>query len=139
MYLSENFHSSNDVAALSCCFFSPDEIVRDYNLSLDEKRRLLASWASDARSIKDHPTYRLIDSGQVVSLAEILKAIAELDQEESNSLVRRGRSDKQEENRKKPQNSESEDDDPDDDPPPIPVGTFIPIPPRPPLPSELAF
>jgi len=137
MYLSENIHSSNDIAALSCCFLSPEEIVRDYNLSLDEKRRLLASWASDARSIKDHPTYRLIDSGQVVPLAEILKAIAALDQEERNSLVRGCRSDEQQEKREKPKDSK-DDDDPDDDPPPVPAGIFIPPFPKPPLMPELA-
>jgi len=137
MYLSESFHSSNDIAALCSCFLSPEEIVRDRSLNLEEKRRLLANWASDARSIKDHPTYRLIDAGQVVPLAEILTAIAALDQEERNSLLRRCRTDEQQESRKKPQ--DSEDDDPDDDPPPVPAGIFIPPFPKPPLIPEPAF
>jgi len=137
MYAPNTSYPSSDVEMLACGFSHPDEIVRDNSLSLDEKRELLADWASDIRSIKDHPTYRLIDSGQVLSLAEILKAIADLEQQESTPSERLCRSDDQNENRKKPKSSD--DDDPDDDPPPVPAGVFVPLPPNPPTIPELAF
>ncbi|ACB97357.1 hypothetical protein [Beijerinckia indica] len=130
------FHSSTNVTTLSRCFYDPDEVARDSSLSLNEKREILASWASDARSIKNHPAYRLIESGQIVPLDEILKAIIRLDGESRVQTGHLWRDQKKDDESK---SDEIDDDDPDDDPPPVPAGGFIPWRPRPPLTPEVAL
>ena len=59
----------------------PDDVVRDATLSLDEKRAILASWASDAHAVADAPTLRQLDSGAIVDLDVILHALQALDGE----------------------------------------------------------
>jgi len=132
----EVFHPSTDVITLSRCFYDPGEVARDCSLSPNEKREILASWASDARSIKDHPAYRLIESGQIVPLDEILKALVRLD-DESQVQTAHLWSDQKKDDESKP--DEIDNDDPDDDPPPVPAGGFIPWRPRPPLTLEVAL
>ncbi len=56
----------------------PDDVVSDPRLSPDEKRALLAAWASDARAVEGKPTLRQLDNGAVVSLTEIRRAIDQL-------------------------------------------------------------
>jgi len=136
MYAPNTSYPSNDVEMLSCGFLHPNEIVRDYSLSIEEKREILAHWASDARSIEDHPAYRLIEAGQLIPLDEILKAMAQLD-EASGCQDDLRLSEEKRQNQKKP--NEKDDDDPDDDPPPVPAGVFVPLPPNPPSIPELAF
>jgi len=130
------FYPSTDVRTLSRCFYGPEEVARDFSLSLSEKREILASWASDARSIKDHPAYRLLESGQIVPLDDILTAIIRLDGERR---VRSGDLWRDEKNDHEGKSDEIDDDDPDDDPPPVPAGGFIPWPPAAPLISELSY
>ena len=43
---------------------NPENVLRDVNLTIDEKRELLASWASDARAVPDHPDLRRLDDGK---------------------------------------------------------------------------
>lgn len=50
--------------------------------SADEKRALLASWVSDAHAVPDRPALRRLDTGVVVALDDILRALKALDDDE---------------------------------------------------------
>ncbi|WP_461319543.1 hypothetical protein [Bradyrhizobium barranii] len=56
-------------------FSHPREVVADPNLSLAEKRAILASWASDASAIASCPALR----SPLVHIDEILEALRALD------------------------------------------------------------
>jgi len=58
---------------------NPQEVLRDSSLSIAEKRNILSSWASDARTVPDTPALRRLDSGAVVNIRDILSALQTLD------------------------------------------------------------
>lgn len=81
--MSVNLNSRHDcwpalVPATEPHFSHPDDVLNDAKLSTDEKRGILASWASDANSVENAPALRQLSSGAVVSLADILTALNEL-------------------------------------------------------------
>lgn len=58
----------------------PRDVVANPNLSLSEKRAILASWASDASAIASCPALRAPEGlKQPVSIDEILEALVALD------------------------------------------------------------
>ena len=57
----------------------PAEILSASELSREEKRQILSSWASDARAVLDAPTLRMLDNGQTVAIHDILDALQTLD------------------------------------------------------------
>lgn len=63
----------------SRAYGEPSEVVHDADLSLSEKRAILASWASDACAIEAAPELRKNPRGRVVSFDEIMDALKELD------------------------------------------------------------
>lgn len=62
-------------------FVHPMDVVKDLDLTLNEKRAVLASWASDACAIEAAPALRATSSGCVVSWDEIMDALCLLDEE----------------------------------------------------------
>ncbi len=63
-------------------FAHPRDVVTDKDLTVNEKRAILASWASDACAVEAAPALRLAPgAGRVVSVDEILEALRELDTE----------------------------------------------------------
>ncbi|WP_038976675.1 hypothetical protein [Bradyrhizobium japonicum] len=61
-------------------FSHPREVVADPNLSLAEKRAILASWASDASAIASCPALRSPDGLKaLVHIDEILESLRALD------------------------------------------------------------
>lgn len=61
-------------------FDHPREVVRDPDLTLNEKRALLASWASDACAVEAAPAFRHPPGArQPVSADEVLEALRALD------------------------------------------------------------
>ena len=57
-------------------------VVEDPVLTLNEKRAILASWASDACAVDDAPGLRRVrSSGRIVSIDEILEALRTLDRQ----------------------------------------------------------
>jgi hypothetical protein len=60
-------------------FGHPDDVLLDQCLSAQEKRTLLASWASDANAVPDLPTMRQLPDGSIVKVEEILCALSILD------------------------------------------------------------
>jgi hypothetical protein len=60
-------------------FERPADVVEDADLSLNEKRALLASWASDACAAAPAPALRKNPYGRLVTFDEIMDALRTLD------------------------------------------------------------
>jgi hypothetical protein len=61
-------------------FAHPCDVVRDPDLTVNEKRAILASWASDACAVEANPALRRPHgSRQAVTVDEILEALRGLD------------------------------------------------------------
>ena len=61
-------------------FAHPRHVVDDPDLTLNEKRAILASWASDAASVASKPALReLPGSYRLVTIDEVLEALSALD------------------------------------------------------------
>jgi hypothetical protein len=63
-------------------FEHPMNVVRDPDLTLSEKRAILASWASDACAVEAAPELRATGSGGVVRWDDIMDALRKLDRED---------------------------------------------------------
>ena len=63
-------------------FTHPVEVMDDQELTLADKRSLLASWASDALAVEDAPSLRRLASGAVVCVDEVIAALKSLDVDE---------------------------------------------------------
>lgn len=61
-------------------FEHPDQVVNDPDLTLNEKRAILASWASDACAVEAAPALRRAPGGKrPVNVDDILEALRSLD------------------------------------------------------------
>jgi hypothetical protein len=61
-------------------FESPDQVVNDPYLALNEKRAILASWASDACAVEAAPELRQPPpAGPIVKFDDIMDALRKLD------------------------------------------------------------
>ena len=69
-------------------FDRPEDVVNDPDLSLNEKRAILASWASDACAIEAAPALRKSPTGRVVEFDEIMDALRALDKQAQASPAR---------------------------------------------------
>ena len=65
-------------------FAHPMDVVRDEDLTLNEKRAILASWASDACATEAAPDLRVTSSRSVVRWDDIMDALRTLDKETEN-------------------------------------------------------
>lgn len=70
-------------------FGHPSEVVDDPDLTLNEKRAILASWASDACAVEAAPELRSAPRGAVVRFDEIMDALRMLDKQASGDIYRR--------------------------------------------------
>ena len=59
-------------------FTRPSDVVNDPDLTLNEKRAILASWASDACAEEANPLWRT-DEGRTASWDDVMDALKELD------------------------------------------------------------
>src|SRR5436305_4045675 len=63
-------------------FAHPSDVVNDPDLTLNEKRAILASWASDACAIEAVPTLRCLPGAKrPVHFDEVMDALRALDEE----------------------------------------------------------
>ncbi|HLH95509.1 MAG TPA: hypothetical protein VKW08_10375 [Xanthobacteraceae bacterium] len=63
-------------------FDRPADVVNDPDLTLNEKRAILASWASDACAIEAAPSLRRAPgAGRTVGFDEVIDALRSLDQQ----------------------------------------------------------
>jgi hypothetical protein len=113
-------------------FTHPADVVSDPGLTMAEKKAILASWSSDARAVENSPALRRLDSGAIVEVDAILRALASLEEPSSTpwqapkwtplprprSVIARWRS---------RTGRRYSIDDNDDDPPPAPAGIAIPF------------
>ncbi len=79
-----------DIDALlhpSKAFRHPLDVVRDTDMTVAEKRSVLASWASDACAIESKPALRASATGNVVSYDDIIDALQSLDAGQSADTV----------------------------------------------------
>jgi hypothetical protein len=60
-------------------FAHPMDVVEDQDLTLTEKRAILASWASDACAVEAAPALRQPGDGPVVRFDDVMDALKELD------------------------------------------------------------
>ena len=70
-------------------FGHPSEVLNDPDLSLNEKRAILASWASDACAIEAAPELRSNPQGAPVHFDEIMEALRTLDRQMNGHRYRR--------------------------------------------------
>jgi hypothetical protein len=70
-------------------FGHPSDIVNDPDLSLNEKRAILAAWASDACAVEAAPALRKSPTGRVVQFDDIMDALRTLDKEMASRPLRR--------------------------------------------------
>jgi hypothetical protein len=71
-----------DIDALlhpSRAFHHPLDVVSDPDMTVAEKRSVLASWASDACAIESNPALRETASGSIVNYDDIIDALQSLD------------------------------------------------------------
>jgi hypothetical protein len=62
-------------------FAHPKEVLADPDLTRNEKRAILASWASDACAVEAMPELRATPNGSAVKFDDIMQALRELDGE----------------------------------------------------------
>jgi hypothetical protein len=70
-------------------FGHPLEVVNDPDLTLNEKRAILASWASDACAIEAAPDLRSNARGAHVRFDDIMEGLRTLDQQANGHRYRR--------------------------------------------------
>jgi hypothetical protein len=80
--LDELLHPAN-------AFDHPSEVVEDPDLTLNEKRAILASWASDACAMEAAPELRARPRGRPVRFDEIMEALRNLDKQANGDNYRR--------------------------------------------------
>jgi hypothetical protein len=71
-------------------FDHPSDVLDDPDLSLNEKRAILASWASDACAVESAPALRNNPSGQVLSFDDIMDALRALDKQATTAVAADG-------------------------------------------------
>jgi hypothetical protein len=72
----------DDLLHPALAFDHPRDVVNDPDLTINEKRAVLASWASDACAVEAAPALRCAGSGRKpVAIDEILEALRALDKE----------------------------------------------------------
>jgi hypothetical protein len=144
--MSKNFYPSRMIPPESAelplshgaaIYTHPDDVASDPRLTLAEKRAVLASWISDARAVEDAPSLRRLDSGAVVEVDAILRALVLLEdlapgrREDCERLPPSGRWRGVISRLLRRVGPASSANDNDDDPPPAPAGFGIPFRPKP--------
>jgi len=116
----------------------PRDVVHDPCLTRDDKRALLAFWASDVHAVPDAPALRRLETGAIVEIDDVLEALKALDERpaptawgEALRAVPRSQ-DGRRRRRVAPAWRRLWRRDDDDDLPPVPAGA------RPPRPAPLA-
>ena len=72
--------STFDFESVSGHQTNPMAVIRDATMTTEEKRSVLASWASDERTVLNNPRLRRLDNGSIVKIDDVLAALKRLDQ-----------------------------------------------------------
>jgi len=77
---ADNVIDLNAILHPGSVYDHPRDVVADASISLQEKRAILASWASDAAAVASNPALReLPGSHRFVTIDEVLEALSALD------------------------------------------------------------
>ena len=79
----------NDLLHPAQAFAHPSNVVDDPDLTLNEKRAILAAWASDACAIEAAPDLRSAPRGNPVRFDDIMEALRTLDKQANGDNYRR--------------------------------------------------
>jgi hypothetical protein len=60
-------------------FHHPSDVVRDRDLTVNEKRAILTSWAADAGAFTTSPALQPDASGKAVGFVDLVDALRQLD------------------------------------------------------------
>jgi hypothetical protein len=97
-YVVQDRWDPNDLLHPAQAFEHPSHVVNDPDLTLNEKRAILASWASDACALEATPHLRCVPGKRPVLFDEVIEALRTLDREANakdsahyRRLLRRGR------------------------------------------------
>jgi hypothetical protein len=78
--IEDNVYDLNAILHPGSVYEDPRDVLADEELTVAEKRSILASWASDASALTSYPALRTIPGQrQPVSIDEILEALSGLD------------------------------------------------------------
>lgn len=69
-------------------FAHPQQVVNDPDLTINEKRAILASWASDACAVEAMPGLRKLPAGGTITFDDIMDALKELDGQARQGMER---------------------------------------------------
>ena len=90
---NEDAFDLNDLLHPAQAFSHPADVVSDPDLTLNEKREILASWASDACAVESVPELRRapVEGGRPVAFDDVMDALRALDacQTETSSRYHR--------------------------------------------------
>jgi hypothetical protein len=78
----------DDILRPADAFSHPQEVVGDPDLSINEKRAILASWASDACAVEAMPSLRKSPIGAMVTFDDVMDALKELDEQARKGMRR---------------------------------------------------
>ncbi|HZZ62352.1 MAG TPA: hypothetical protein VFE63_14465 [Roseiarcus sp.] len=67
----------------------PSEVLAHPGLTAEERRAILAGWASDVHAVEGAPWLRQLENGARIPIEEILRALSRLDDEPASSALRR--------------------------------------------------
>jgi hypothetical protein len=79
----------NDLLHPAQAFENPAAVVNDPDLTINEKRAILASWASDACAMEAAPDLRAGPKGSSVRFDDIMEALRALDKQANGDKYRR--------------------------------------------------
>jgi len=79
----------NELLHPAQAFDHPSQVVSDPDLTLNEKRAILASWASDACAVEVGHEYRANGCGALVRFDDIIDALRSLDKENSDAKYKK--------------------------------------------------
>ena len=94
MNQQENPRDPFDLSALlhpAQAYERPSDVLADADLTVNEKRAILASWASDACAVEAAPELREPAPGKVVKYDEIMEALRSLDREAQRRKIDYGK------------------------------------------------
>jgi hypothetical protein len=86
--MDDNF-SLDELLHPADAFGHPSDVVNDPDLTLKEKRAILASWASDACAMEAAPDLRARPRGSPVRFDDIMDALRTLDRQANGDKYRR--------------------------------------------------
>lgn len=81
MELREHKTDFSQMLHPACGYEHPQQVLRDEDLTVNEKRTILAAWASDACAVEAEPALRAAPSGRPVLIDDVLDALRALDRE----------------------------------------------------------